>query len=55
MGRQVSGSASDTAKRGIYNFIIVVMTKCDPHLLCMHMPWRSYEVLGFSTVSTNWL
>lgn len=34
-------------------FIIVLMTKCDPHLLCRHMPWKSYEVLGFSTVSTN--
>lgn len=33
--------------------IIVLMTKRDPHLLCRHMPWGSYDVLGFSTVSTN--
>lgn len=36
-------------------FIIVLMTKCDPQLLCRHMPRSSYEVSGFSTVSTNWL
>lgn len=34
-------------------FIIVLMTKRNPHLLCRHMPWRSYEVWGFSVVSTN--